>query len=330
MTSRKAEPSLRFGRDDNSEWDDGWSRAPHGLWTLDLPNGAKVLLGWLHSHSGSFLQSVTINQARRAVGSSSITTWFDALEQAGFISIFRLANGKPATITLKMAPWRALIGQRPMPWSTPDDRAEIGSVTAPISDRTEEQGEDQSSSLRSEEQLDAKVVREYWDWYCLEHIGLKPTVEYMALRAVARRLLKSGHQPDDIVDAMKTARAWTAKALADEIGAKKHASEGQPSTAAIPHALVRAFAKAQPFFDRRWGGLEKPVRVEAMRRCAQLVSAGYGIGETMVRLAIVVRVGNPMADYALQNVPIPRFEGELDDYADAMERAWTNRTWSVR
>lgn len=311
-----------FRRDSAVEWDDGWSRAPHGLWTLDLPAGAKVLLGWLHSHSGEFLSGVTINQARRAVGSSSIAAWFDALEAAGFLQIERKTNGKPSSIVLLTAPWLALIGNR--------NRAEIGSVTAPISDRTEEQGEDQSSSLRSEEQLDAKVVREYWDWYCLEHIGLKPTVEYMALRAVARRLLKSGHQPDDIVDAMKTARAWTAKALADEIGAKKHASEGQPSTAAIPHALVRAFAKAQPFFDRRWGGLEKPVRVEAMRRCAQLVSAGYGIGETMVRLAIVVRVGNPMADYALQNVPIPRFEGELDDYADAMERAWTNRTWSVR
>jgi len=185
------------------------------------------------------------------------------------------------------------------------------------------------SSLRSE-QLDHRVATEYWEWYVGEYPGLKPTIVFPALRKVAEKLLEAGHQPDDIVDAMKTAKAWTAKALGDEIGAKKHASEGQPSTAAIPHALVRAFAKAQPFFDRRWGGLEKPARVEAMRRCAQLVSAGYGIGETMVRLAIVVRAGNPMVDYALQNVPIPRFEGELDDYPDAMERAWTNRTWSIR
>lgn len=43
----------------------------------------------------------------------------------------------------------------------------------------------------------------------------------------------------------------------------------------------------------------------------------------MVRLAIVIRVDNPTVDWALQNVPIPRFEGELDDYADAMDACWT-------
>lgn len=317
-----------FIRDDD-QWDDGWSRAPHGLWTLDVPNGAKVLLGWLHSHSGAFLGGVTINQARRAVGSSSIQSWFDALEVAGFISVDRKANGSAHRITLKMAPWRALVGAR--------DRAEIGSVTAPKSDRTEEQGEDHlSSSLRSEEELAAEsrvdtrdapglVATAYYDWHKADS-GKPPGQKFTALRSVAGNLLKRGYTPDEIIDAMKATKVMTAKAVTDEAAKQKHAREQTASTQAIPASIVRAFAKCEPWFERRGLMRTSSEKADWMLLCATQIRLGYGPGETMMRLAVALRSGNN-SPFALTDAQVDRFNGEPADYPDAMERAYTNRAW---
>lgn len=316
-----------FIRDDD-QWDDGWSRAPHGLWTLDVPNGAKVLLGWLHSHSGAFLGGVTINQARRAVGSSSIQSWFDALEAAGFISIERKANGSAHRITLKMAPWRALIGAR--------DRAEIGSVTAPKSDRTEEQGEDHlSSSLRSEEELNSQVatvastpravVGAFWEWHKSDR-GTEPSTDYLGLVSIARNLLKRGYGPDEIIDAMKATKVMTAKAVSDEAAKQKHAREQTASTQAIPASIVRAFAKCEPWFERRGLMRTSSEKADWMLLCATQIRLGYGPGETMMRLAVALRSGNN-SPFALTDAQVDRFNGEPADYPDAMERAYTNRAW---
>lgn len=324
-----------FIRDESDDWDDGWSRAPHGLWTLDVPNGAKVLLGWLHSHSSAFLPNVTVNQARRAVGSSSILAWFEALEGAGFISIRRRDNGSSAQITLKMAPWKALIGHR--------DRAEIGSVTAPKSARIEEQGEDHLlSSLRSESELIAEdrvdtrvsgtphgIAKEYHDWHVADR-GKAPTTEFKAIMGLAKRLLKSGYEHDEIVDALKNAKVHTAKALSDDLAAARHKHADTPNTQKIPASIVRAFAKCEPWFERR-GLMQKHQTERAywMRLCASQVNFGYGPGETMLRMAIALRTNNATA-FALSDAKVERFNGELADYPDAMERAYTNREWSAR
>lgn len=327
-----------FSRDDPDDWDDGWSRVPHGLWTLKLPAGALVLLGWLHSHTPSYLSGVTMTQARKAVGSSSIYSWFDALEEAGYVTVERGDNGKAARVTLLAAPWRALLGRR--------DQSEIGSVTSPKSARTEEQGEDHPSSLRSEDesqtqertqqQVAADVATAYWDWYKQENNDRKPTIAFLALRGVAFRLLKSGYADNDIVDAMKTAKAWTAKALAGEIDRKKHEAEQRPTTVAIPHSLVKAFAAAEPFLNEhglRWPGLRHAV----MTKCASAMSVhGFDVGETMVRLAIVMRDLDGVAQWTadelylrLLRVDMDRFAGNVADYPDAMRRAYTNRYWRV-
>ncbi len=324
-----------FTRDDSHDWDDGWSRVPHGLWTLPVANGAKVLLGWLHSHSPSFLPKVTMSHCRREVGSSSIFAWFNELAEAGFVEVEAGPNGKPSKITLKMRPWRDLIGKR--------DQSEIGSVTSPKSNHIEEQGEDQSSSLRSEEhsvvnnasvqesadQHANRVTDEYWKWYIAQHPGVRPTIEYKSLRAVVKRLQKSKHADVDIIDAMKTARSWTSKSLSDEIARKRALAEERPTTVAIPHALVRAFAKAEPFFARRHPmKLNRAGQNEMMVRCSMMLARGFDVGETMIRLSLVLRAGDD-STWALANVECPRFPGELDDYADSMERAWTNRRWNV-
>jgi len=313
-----------FTRDGQDEWDDGWSRVPHGLWTLDVPAGAKVLLGWLHSHTEPFLAKLSMNSCRKAMGTSQIVAWFDALETAGLVQVERADNGKPAKILLLMAKWRSLIG----------NRADIGAPTSPISARIEEQGEDQPSSLRSEDQRAGQVAKDYYDWYTLEHVGKKPTIEFMALRAVAKRLIKSGHADDDIIDAMKSSRTWTAKSLAAEIARKKAEADQRPATVAIPHALVKAFTKAGPFFDeRRIAG--RAMIAALMRICARaMANHGLDVGETMLRLAVVVRnVGDEMATddelylAVLRCDQVDRFAGELADYPDAMRRAYTNRYW---
>ena len=186
----------------------------------------------------------------------------------------------------------------------------------------------QGSSLRSEK-LDHQVAREYWVWYVVEHPGLRPTIVFPALRKVASKLLEAGHQPDDIVDAMKTARSWTAKSLSAEIARKRALAEERPTTVAIPHALVRAFAKAEPFFARRHPmKLNRAGQNEMMVRCSMMLARGFDVGETMIRLSLVLRAGDD-STWALANVECPRFPGELDDYADSMERAWTNRRWNV-
>lgn len=186
----------------------------------------------------------------------------------------------------------------------------------------------QGSSLRSEA-LDHQVAREYWLWYVAEHPGLRPTIVFPALRKVASKLLEAGHQPDDIVDAMKTARSWTSKSLSDEIARKRALAEERPTTVAIPHALVRAFAKAEPFFARRHPmKLNRAGQNEMMVRCSMMLARGFDVGETMIRLSLVLRAGDD-STWALANVECPRFPGELDDYADSMERAWVNRRWNV-
>lgn len=324
-----------FIRDDESDWDDGWSRAPHGLWTLDIPNGAKVLLGWLHSHSGQFLTKVTMSHARRAVGSSSIYDWFDALEAAGFVSILRTTKGRAARITLRMAPWKALVGNR--------NQSDFGLVTAPISDYIEEQEEDHlSSSLRSEDELIAEtrvdtrdsrdlpgeIAKEYCDWHVADS-GKQPTTKYLALRSIAKALLKAGYERDEIIDAMKLTKVMNAKSVADVAGESKHKREGTASGRAIPASIVRAFAKCEPWFERRGIMQTQEERAYWMRLCATQVSLGYGPGEIMLRMAVALRANNATT-FALSDAKVDRFNGEIADYPDAMERAYTNRAWSAK
>ena len=319
---------------DGEDWDDGWSRAPHGLWTLDIPNGAKVLLGWLHSHSGAFLNGVTVNQARRAVGSASIKVWFESLEAAGFIEIARKDNGTQFQFTLKMAPWKALVG-RP-------DRAKISAVTAPKLARTEEHLEDHcSSSLRSEEELNAEsrvdtqeritpttIAREYWDWH-VEDRGKPPTQTFLVLQGLAKLLVKAGYSRDEIIDAMKATKWMNAMALTAVAAEQKHKRDDTPNTQAIPAAIVRAFAKCEPWFQRR-DLMRRPTEsIYWMRLCASQVNFGYGPGETMLRMAVALRTGNATT-FALSDAKVERFNGELADYPDAMERAYVNQAWSAR
>lgn len=123
----------------------GFTVVPHGFWTLDIPHGARTLLGWLHSHSDAFLATLTVNKCRRCLGmSSAITGWLEALEAAGFISVARSENGRGSAITLEMEPWRLLGAGPHQNWR--GDLTRSGEVTSPDLARIEEHVEDQKEN----------------------------------------------------------------------------------------------------------------------------------------------------------------------------------------
>lgn len=329
--------SRTFSRDSSSDWDDGWSRVPHGLWTLDLPCGAKILLGWLHSHTDAFLATVSMTQCRREVGSSSIFAWFEALEAAGYVAIERSEAGKPAHITLRMKPWWSLIG-RP-------NQSDFGRVTSPKSDDTEEQGEDQPSSLRSEGVVQSQVSTEtpadapatpssigvkaaqlYTEMHRSER-GVDPVAPFHGLRAVATALAKRGYAASEIAEGMWTAKAMTAKAVGDEIAARRRMANetlGPP----VPASVVRAFTDARQWFT------EHPHVNSAigMPVVASFLRSNYGIEETMLRLAVAASM-MPAIWYPEQlrelmwAAKVDRFTDRGLCLPEAMERAFRNKFW---
>ena len=198
-----------------------------------------------------------------------------------------------------------------------------------------------SSSLRSEDGLNAEsrldtpqrpsptsIAQEYWRWH-VDDRGRTPTMTFLALQGVTGALFRAGYTPDEIIDAMKFTKVMTAKAVADQAAAQKHAREQTTNTQAIPAAVVRAFAKCEPWFNKRGFMSTSAERGRWMRLCASQISFGYGPGETMLRMAVVLRTGDSLP-FALSNANVDRFNGEPADYPDAMERAYVNQFWSAK
>ena len=105
MTQRSTVGSETFERE--SRLADNFSKVPHGLWTCDLSHGAKCLLGWLHSHTSSYLSTLTVGRIRREFGSGgSVARWLSELEQAGFVVVIVEKNRH--RYRLRAAPWDAL------------------------------------------------------------------------------------------------------------------------------------------------------------------------------------------------------------------------------
>lgn len=117
----------------------GYNIVPNGLWTIPVSTGARVLLGWLHSHSDPFLAQLTVNKCRRIMGTSRIGVYLDELEALGYVQIIRAANGSPSRFHLAGAPWLALSTRPSRDRIGCDrDRSHMGSVTGPISARVEQ------------------------------------------------------------------------------------------------------------------------------------------------------------------------------------------------
>ncbi len=133
------------GQFEREPLDVGFTMVPHGLWTADLPTGARLLLGWLHSHTDAYLAHLTLNGCREAFRTSSVTDWLGALEVAGFIEITRPTVAKRATrFRLLAKPWQSLDRQPVSRNRTTDRTAETGLPGKPKPARVVDHVEDQS------------------------------------------------------------------------------------------------------------------------------------------------------------------------------------------
>jgi hypothetical protein len=86
---------------------DHYTVIPHGLWTAPLSYGAKVLLGWLHSHDATYLARLTNNRIREELGASgSVGGWIRELVDAGFLTVEK--RGQANQFILKADAWERL------------------------------------------------------------------------------------------------------------------------------------------------------------------------------------------------------------------------------
>ncbi len=133
------------GQFEREPLDVGFTMVPHGLWTLDVPPGARCLLGWLHSHTDDYLAHLTLNGCREAFRTSSVADWLGLLERAGFIEVIRPAVPKRATrFRLLAKPWQSLDRQSVSRNRTSDWKAETGLPGKPKPARVVDQEEEQN------------------------------------------------------------------------------------------------------------------------------------------------------------------------------------------
>lgn len=223
-------------------------------------------------------------------------------------------------------------GHHDLPEGGQDGRPREVTTPAPSSQSSPVTPE--SSSLRSEG-LNAKdskraIATQFWDWHLTE-TGGPPAQDFKALMAVANACLKRGYDEGEIVDAMKLERrALTAAKVIDRIGRVRRENEDRPATSAIPGPVVKAMMQAKPWFEKRWVDLSQREWAQLCEIVAANVRRGYGIGETLIRLAIASRDRSGMdGAFWLMNIDVPRFAGELADVPGSMETAYKNRGWRV-
>lgn len=110
---------------------DNFSKVPHGLWTCSLSSGAKLLIGWLHSHSSSYLTGLTIGRIRREFGSGgSVNRWLVELEEAGFI--LHVVDGNRHRYRLLAAGWDRLACRKPEHETVRNGQVQNGPTTETV------------------------------------------------------------------------------------------------------------------------------------------------------------------------------------------------------
>lgn len=163
--------------------DPGFSGVPHGFWTLEIPKGAQVLLGWLHSHTDQYLEGVTCNVARRALRTSQVVAWLKELQKAGFLIIYPPeAKGERTSYVLLSEPWEQLFGPRR------NRRAEIGAVGAPGSAREGDHSGDQERTPSSHSDETDEIFEKFWTSYPRRQGTSKKTA-----RSAFKSAVKRGH-----------------------------------------------------------------------------------------------------------------------------------------
>lgn len=194
--------------------DDGWSKAPHGLWTADLTPSAKLLLGWLHSHHPSYRSKLSVRRIRDEFGAGgSVDRLLKELEGGGFLRRVMPGPRKAGRIIVDVGAYFALV--RKPDESAPDraPSAPIRGTTAPDRAHIEEQVGDQG-----EDHLPAAVVPAVQDdprfdvfWKAYPRKEGKPSARRAFTNAIKRCSFEK------IMDGLAAALPVFAKRSADRV-----------------------------------------------------------------------------------------------------------------
>jgi len=196
--------------------DDGWSKVPHGLWTLDVPPQARLLLGWLHSHHPRYRARLSVRSIRREFGTGGAARSLAALEAAGLLTVHRA--GQQSRIVLDVPAYFALGRVAPSGCQSPAEggtqQVPVGGtqqvpVVAPSGGHEEDHGEDQvektTSPLAPQGAAAVPAVPDgfaaFWSEYPRK-VG-KP----VAQRCYARAIERHGATPEDVLAGL---RPWVA------------------------------------------------------------------------------------------------------------------------
>jgi hypothetical protein len=253
----------------------GYLQVPNGLWTLPVSMGARVLLGWLHSHSDDFLDRLTVNKCRRILGTSSIRKFMEELEPLGLVEIVRAPKGSAWSFVLKADAWLAL-SDRAEVGSPPSrdrltNRAEAGSLTEPKSarggrpvekDQLENSlavtGEDETAAHGSLElasgaevvpanetrkEQAARITQRWWEWK-RSNTGKAPIANFAGTRAIIAKVLESGYTEQEVKQALVKLNAVSYASIARALGEPDatFASKTQRSNDALRRLAMKGSA----------------------------------------------------------------------------------------
>lgn len=256
--------------------------------------------------------------ARDGEGRDAIRTVMRELEAAGYLATTREqgADGKwSTTITVFEEPQGTEAG------STGAGSADVGSSGA--TERTSEKEPTDADSLRSSAETSGgdpgcAIARAYWDRHVEEREGTKPGMRFIAIAAVARRALKDGCTPDEIVDALmahQRAVATGPSVIAKVAEARRVAAE-RPATGVISSQALQIRGHLRNWAHdtgvgqpRDLSGVDWAVTMAAV---SALLSPGFGMSPSEVIARIAVRwrhagIGTVMVpDLIDPNLPVAR------------------------
>lgn len=291
---------------------------------------ARGLLAWLLSKPNDWTVNSEFIATVGPDGRDAIRTGLKELEAAGYIrrTKTRAADG---TFVTECVIYECSQDGFPAADNPAPDNPSSTKDSVPKTENSK------MSSLRSDEDSstsntdpESTIAKTYWDWHVAENGG-QPAEKFLALRAAVKGCLTRGYAEDEILDAMKREpRAITVKRLIERIGFHRREAENRASTAVIPTAVLADVTTAAPWFEERWPGWLKVNRVRVMETLATLNRWGYGVGESMIRMAVAMR--DPEAALnptTLTAVQINRFSGRLaqEHMLVSLEAAYRNRSW---
>lgn len=296
---------------------------------------ARGVLAWLLSKPPEWTADSVAISGHGTEGRDAVRAAMKELETCGYLRREKqhLENGQFVSVS-----W---VYEAPAPGNPASvDQASVDQAVSnkELSERTERKKDAAAPPEPSlERALAQEVVIEWW-----ESLSKKPSTGMIAFVKLGERLLVKGWTQDELRAGIK-ASAFRTKDL--EAWKRGRAAEPVINPTAVDPSIVRAWAEIEPWVLSKGerGRLLIDNKSRVLPALVTLKRWGYGVGESLIRLAVAIRYA---PDYALCWDPkyladdqhrVVRFEGSvLDEFAagskhlslvECMERAYSNQRW---